>query len=113
VLAECAWAGAALAGDGLGVLGAQAQGDTAAAQRVGGGTQDREELRLLGCFLDGRGEEALAPGTGLVFAEMTCACAWVADAMLGACEIAGDDEVEPSDWVPEGLERLTPFGEVF
>jgi hypothetical protein len=32
---------------------------------------------------------------------------------LGACEIAGDDEIESADGVPEGLERLAPLGEVF
>ena len=113
MLAECAWAGAALAGDGLWVLGAQAQGDAAAAQGVGGGTEDREELGLQRCFLDGRGEEALTPGAGLVFAEVAGACAWVALAVRGAGEIAGDDEVELSGWVADGLERRAPFGEVF
>lgn len=84
----------------MGVLGAQAQGDAAAAQGVWGGAEDREELRLLGRFLDGGGEEALAPGAGLVFAEVAGACARVPGAVLGACEIAGDDEVQGADRVP-------------
>lgn len=88
------------------VLGAQAQGDAATAQGVGGGAEDREELGLLGCFLDGGGKETLTPGAGLVFAEVAGACAWVALAVRGAGEIAGDDEVEFSDWVADGLERV-------
>jgi hypothetical protein len=96
----------------LWVLGAQTQGDADAAQGVGGGAEDCKELGLQGCFLDGRGEEALTPAAGLVFAEVAGACAWVALAVRGACEIAGDDEVELPDWVADGLERRAPFGEV-
>lgn len=59
-----------------------------------GGTEDGKELRLQGCFLDRRREEALTPAAGLVFAEVAGACAWVALAVREAGEIAGDDEVE-------------------
>lgn len=59
-----------------------------------------KKLGLLGCFFDGVCEEAIAPGAGLVFAEVAGACSWVPGAVLGACEIAGDDEVQGADRVP-------------
>jgi hypothetical protein len=53
VVGEHPQAGAALAGDGLWVLGAQAQGDAAAAQRVGGRVEDRRMSRPAWNFDDG------------------------------------------------------------
>jgi len=84
VVAEHLQAGAALARDGLGVLGTQAQRDAAAAQRVGGRVADRGELVALCDLLDGWREESFAPIVCLAFAEVAGARAGVAGAVLCA-----------------------------
>jgi hypothetical protein len=96
-----------------GVLGAQAQRNAAAAQRISGGVADGGEFGALRNLLNGGREESPAPAVCLAFCEVAGAGARVADAVLGAGKVTGNDEVALAGRVPSMAKGGTPLGEVF